>query len=94
MRALPIRLTHPSTITIYDYGRTPEGIFYYAMELLEGATLEAVVEVSGQQPAGRVIHIVSQVASALVEAHAAGSSIATSSPPTSFFASAGACPTW
>jgi hypothetical protein len=69
---LTARLTHPNTITIYDYGRTPEGIFYYAMELLDGATLEAVVEGDGQQPAGRVIHVVSQVASALVEAHGAG----------------------
>jgi len=69
---LTARLTHPNTITIYDYGRTPEGIFYYAMELLDGASLEAVVEVAGAQPAGRVIHTVSQIASALVEAHAAG----------------------
>ena len=26
------QLNHPNTITIYDYGRTPEGVFYYAME--------------------------------------------------------------
>jgi hypothetical protein len=69
---LTARLTHPNTITIYDYGRTPEGIFYYAMELLDGASLEAVVEVGGAQPAGRVVHLASQIASALVEAHGAG----------------------
>ena len=69
---LTARLTHPNTITIYDYGRTPEGVFYYAMELLDGATLEAMVEVDGAQPASRVIHVASQVASALVEAHGAG----------------------
>ena len=27
------RLTHPNTINVYDYGRTPDGVFYYAMEL-------------------------------------------------------------
>ena len=49
------RLTHPNTITIYDYGRTPDGVFYYAMELLDGASVEAVVELDGPQPPGRVM---------------------------------------
>jgi serine/threonine-protein kinase len=40
---LTATLKHPHTITIYDYGRTPEGLFYYAMELLEGASLQDVV---------------------------------------------------
>jgi serine/threonine protein kinase len=69
---LTARLTHPNTITIFDYGRTPDGIFYYAMELLEGANLEDVVEVGGALPAARVIHVASQIAGALVEAHGAG----------------------
>jgi serine/threonine-protein kinase len=69
---LTARLTHPNTISIYDYGRTPEGIFYYAMELLEGLTLEELVERHGPQPAGRVIHILLQICGALREAHRVG----------------------
>jgi hypothetical protein len=69
---LTARLTHPNTVTIYDYGRTPEGIFYYAMELIEGATLDHVVEACGALSPGRVVHIARQIASALCEAHAMG----------------------
>ncbi len=66
------RLTHPNTIAIYDYGRTPHGVFYYAMELLEGMTLETLVEVDGPQPPARVLHILRQVCGAIAEAHSVG----------------------
>jgi tRNA A-37 threonylcarbamoyl transferase component Bud32 len=66
------RLTHPNTVTVYDYGRTPEGLLYYAMELLEGATLRDVVEVGGAQPPARVVHVLAMVAGALAEAHGIG----------------------
>ena len=66
------RLSHPNTVTIYDYGRTPDGIFYYAMELLDGATLEDIVAVDGPQRAARVIRILARSAGALAEAHASG----------------------
>jgi serine/threonine-protein kinase len=64
------QLTHPNTVTIFDFGRTPEGLFYYAMEYLEGATLADVVVVDGPQPPERVVWILSQAAAALSEAHA------------------------
>lgn len=63
------RLTHPNTVTVYDYGRTREGVFYYAMELLDGANLEEVVNVSGILPEARVVSILDGVAGALAEAH-------------------------
>jgi serine/threonine-protein kinase len=69
---LTARLTHPNTISVYDYGRTPDGTFYYAMELLEGLTVEQLVERHGPQPASRVIHILAQVCGALIEAHGVG----------------------
>lgn len=52
---------HPNTITIYDYGRTPEGIFYYAMEYLEGVDLERLVSRYGALPEGLVISILKQI---------------------------------
>jgi hypothetical protein len=69
---LTARLTHPNTISIFDYGRTPDGTFYYAMELLDGITLEQLVERDGAQPPSRVIHILLQMCGALREAHEAG----------------------
>ena len=66
------RLTHPNTVSIYDYGRTVDGVFYYVMEYLDGVSLQELVELDGPQPPGRVIYILSQAAHGLAEAHAAG----------------------
>jgi len=65
-------LTHPNTIRIHDYGRTSDGTLYYVMELLEGADLGRVVGASGPQPPARVVHVLTQVAGALREAHERG----------------------
>ena len=69
---LAASLTHPNTIQIYDYGYTGEGVFYYAMELVEGATLRRIVEDTGPLSAARTVFILTQAASALGEAHAKG----------------------
>ncbi|MEE9125972.1 MAG: serine/threonine protein kinase, partial [Planctomycetota bacterium] len=65
-------LTHPNTIAIYDYGRTPEGLFYYVMEYLNGLPLQRVVDKSGPLPAARVIQILLQACGSLSEAHGEG----------------------
>lgn len=69
---LTSQLNHPNTITIYDYGRTEEGVFYYAMEFLDGFALDVLVQRFGPLPDGRVIEILTQVCGSLIEAHTAG----------------------
>ena len=66
------QLTHPNTVAVYDYGRNHDGVFYYAMEYLDGIDLEHLVERYGAQPADRVMAIVEQVSGALNEAHGKG----------------------
>lgn len=66
------QLNNPNTISIYDYGRTPEGVFYYAMEYLDGINLQELVERYGPQPESRVIHIMQQICGSLNEAHSLG----------------------
>jgi serine/threonine-protein kinase len=69
---LTASLSHPNTVSVFDYGRTPDGIFYYAMEYLEGTDLDALVREDGPQAPARVAHVLRQVSSALVEAHGIG----------------------
>jgi hypothetical protein len=69
---LTSQLTHPNTISIYDYGRTPDGLFYYAMEYLEGFTLTELVEATGPLPAARLAWLMRQVAGSIDEAHRIG----------------------
>ena len=69
---LTSQLSHPHTIAIYDYGRTPEGVFYYAMEYLQGLNLQQWVERSGPPPIACVLHTLQQVSGALAEAHGRG----------------------
>jgi serine/threonine-protein kinase len=65
-------LTHPNTVQVYDYGHTEDGTFYYVMEYLPGATLEALVQKAGPLPPARAVHFLRQVCGALEEAHARG----------------------
>lgn len=66
------RLEHPNNVAIYDYGRTPDGQFYYAMEYLQGLDLEQLVRRHGPLGDARVVHLLRQAALALAEAHGMG----------------------
>jgi serine/threonine-protein kinase len=70
-------LSHPNTVEIFDYGRTRDGLFYYAMEYLDGMTVAELLQRQSPLPAApaplpvaRAVHILRQVCAALTEAHA------------------------
>jgi serine/threonine-protein kinase len=70
-------LSHPNVVEIYDYGRSAEGLFYYAMEYLEGINLaESIANEAklhdGAIPVPRAVHILRQLCAGLAAAHAAG----------------------
>ena len=62
-------LTHPNTVEIYDYGRTPDDVFFFAMEYLPGITLDALVRRDGAIGVSRVLNILRQILGSLAEAH-------------------------
>lgn len=66
------QLNNPHTVAVYDFGRTDEGVFYYAMEYLDGIDLQSMVDKFGPLPEARVIRILSQICGSLYEAHGLG----------------------
>lgn len=66
------KLKHPNTITVHDYGRTEDGIYFIAMELLEGETLQKILAENGRLPWARALYVGGQIARSLREAHKLG----------------------
>jgi len=66
------KLTHPNTVTIFDYGRTDDNIYFMAMEYLEGRTLHRTLREEGPFIEERTTHIARQVCRSLREAHSLG----------------------
>ncbi len=69
---LSASLTHPNTITIFDFGRTADNTFYYAMEYLGGMDLEKMILDFGPLPAERSVYLLIQALGSLGEAHQNG----------------------
>jgi serine/threonine protein kinase len=66
------KLRHPNTVTIFDYGKTDDDVYYIAMELLEGRTLHRALRDEGTLSPERTVHIAGQICRALREAHGIG----------------------
>ncbi len=66
------RIAHPNVAAVYDFGETPDGIIYLAMEFVDGSPLKTVIEQQGALPPKRAAEIVRQTAEALAVAHDMG----------------------
>jgi eukaryotic-like serine/threonine-protein kinase len=66
------RITHPNVCAIYDFGETPDGLIYLAMEFIEGEPLTDLLEREGALPLARAAGVFRQTADALQAAHDLG----------------------
>jgi predicted Ser/Thr protein kinase len=66
------RITHPNVCAIYDFGETPDGLIYLAMEFIEGEPLTELMAREGALALPRAVTIFAQVADALQAAHDLG----------------------
>jgi len=66
------RITHPHVCAVYDFGETPDGMIYLAMEFIEGEPLTEILERDGALPVPRAVTIFRQTADALQAAHDLG----------------------
>jgi len=66
------QLRHPNVATVFHFGETPAGQCFYAMELVEGETLEARVRREGPLPVAATLDIAEQIARALAAAEKHG----------------------
>jgi len=66
------RIDHPNVAAIYDFGETPDGLLYLAMQYIEGATLTQIMKANSALPPLRAMDIVRQAADGLHAAHAMG----------------------
>ena len=56
------KIRHPNIVQVEDFGRTPKGLTFIAMELVRGRTLESLLATAGPLPAGRAASIARQLA--------------------------------
>jgi serine/threonine-protein kinase len=66
------QLRSPHTVTLFDFGTTDDGSFYYVMELLEGHDTDTLIKRFGPIAAERVVHILQQMCHSLSEADSRG----------------------
>jgi tetratricopeptide (TPR) repeat protein len=62
------KLNHPGIVTVYDAGEQ-DGVFYIAMEYVDGNTLKEIIKHRGKISPGGIVHVLTQMCEALAYAH-------------------------
>ena len=65
------RLRHPNILSVFGFGQSTAGHLYFAMELVEGGDLGALLK-RGPLPPGEALRLVKEICAALEAAHAEG----------------------
>jgi eukaryotic-like serine/threonine-protein kinase len=66
------KINHPNVAGIYDFGETPDGLIFLAMEFVEGEPLTDIIKTNGHLPPMRATEIARQAAEGLSVAHDMG----------------------
>jgi serine/threonine-protein kinase len=66
------KLVHPNAISIFDYGLSDDGAFYYAMEYIPGVNLSELIIYNKSIPLSRSLHMLVQICGGIREAHLTG----------------------
>jgi eukaryotic-like serine/threonine-protein kinase len=62
-------IQHPNTVSVTDFGETPDGVFYIVMEYVEGETLHKLLRREGTLPVKRAVSLLRQIADGVDAAH-------------------------
>jgi serine/threonine protein kinase len=65
-------IQHPNTVSVTDFGETPEGVFYLVMEYVEGETLHRLLRREGTLSVKRAVKLLRQISDGVEAAHDAG----------------------
>src|SRR5687768_5075969 len=66
------QISHPNVCAVYDFGETPTGLIYLAMEFIDGEALSKILERETSLTPVRAADVISQTADALSAAHGLG----------------------
>jgi serine/threonine-protein kinase len=69
---LACQINHPNTVSIYDFGKTLDGLLFLVMEIAPGRSLRAVLEDRGRLSAEEGLRVAAQIADGLGAAHELG----------------------